>query len=91
MLHRGDSAYSHRVLAGLRARWGEGVGDNQPYSMDGTDFTIPHHADARGLDYLELEVRQDTIDDADKQAALVEPLATVLLEALADHPPARFG
>ena len=55
----------------------EVVGDNQPYSMDGTDFTIPHHADARGLDYLELEVRQDLLADRAGQhaaAVLLEPL-----------------
>ena len=45
--------------------------------MDGTDFTVPRHAIARGLDYLELEVRQDTIADAAgvaETAALLAPL-----------------
>jgi hypothetical protein len=41
------------VLAGLReARLGE-IRNNQPYAMDGIDFTIPFHADAKGLDYLD--------------------------------------
>jgi predicted N-formylglutamate amidohydrolase len=73
------------MLAALRARWGDGdaVGDNQPYTMDGTDFTVPHHADPRGLDYLELEVRQDTIDTPERRAALAEPLAEALLAAIA--------
>ena len=64
VLHRGDSALSTRMLALLRRVLGEEAGDNQPYAMDGTDNTIPLHADARGLDYLELEVRQDLIADA---------------------------
>jgi predicted N-formylglutamate amidohydrolase len=61
VLHRGDSALSARMLARLREALGDEVGDNQPYAMDGTDNTIPLHADARGLDYLELEVRQDLL------------------------------
>jgi predicted N-formylglutamate amidohydrolase len=83
VLHRGESAFSQAMLAALRARWGEAAGDNQPYAMDGTDFTIPRHADPRGLDYLELEVRQDLIETPAQQNGLTEPLAGVLEEALA--------
>jgi predicted N-formylglutamate amidohydrolase len=61
VLHRNDSALSRSVLTLLQAALGEDAGDNRPYAMDGTDNTIPLHADARGLDYLELEVRQDLI------------------------------
>jgi predicted N-formylglutamate amidohydrolase len=43
-------------------------------AMDGTDFTIPCHADPRGLDYLELEVRQDLIADAPGQEELADIL-----------------
>ena len=46
------------------------VGDNLPYAMDGTDYSAPTHAFARGLDYLELEMRQDTVADAAGPAAL---------------------
>jgi predicted N-formylglutamate amidohydrolase len=62
------------------------VGDNQPYTMDEVDFTIPLHAGARGLDYLELETRQDLLEDAagqDAVAALVAPLLRRALAALA--------
>jgi predicted N-formylglutamate amidohydrolase len=55
--------------------------------MDGTDFTIPHHADPRGLDYLELEVRQDLIATADQQDQIAEIVAEALLQALAAAPP----
>ena len=89
VLHRGDSPLSRRTLEILRARWGQAVGDNQPYAMDGTDFTIPHHADARGLDYLELEVRQDLIetaaDQADVAAQLAEPLSKVAADGVQGH------
>jgi predicted N-formylglutamate amidohydrolase len=82
VLHRGESAFSSAMLAALRTRFGEAVGDNQPYSMDGTDFTIPHHADARGLDYLELEVRQDTIATPEQQTEVLPGLADALTDAL---------
>ena len=67
VLHAGDSAFSLAALMRLRADVGEAlVGDNQPYRMDEVDFTVPTHAGPRGLDYLELEVRQDLLADADR-------------------------
>jgi predicted N-formylglutamate amidohydrolase len=77
VLHRADSALSRHMLAALRREMGEEAGDNQPYAMDGRDATVPQHADPRGLDYLELEVRQDLIADDDGNqaaAALIERL-----------------
>lgn len=81
VLHRNDSAFSRIALEALRTRWGEAMGDNQPYAMDGIDYTIPFHADARGLDYLELEVRQDLIDASWGQAAVADALADLLAQA----------
>ena len=78
VLHRGDSAFSAVVLRDLTDLFGDEAGDNQPYAMDGTDFTVPHHANGRGLDYLELEVRQDLIADAEGQARIADILAPVL-------------
>jgi predicted N-formylglutamate amidohydrolase len=87
VLHRNDSALSRRVLGLLRARMGEAAGDNEPYAMDGTDNTVPLHADARGLDYLELETRQDLIADAAGQGAAADLIAQVLTDALTDPDP----
>jgi predicted N-formylglutamate amidohydrolase len=85
VLHLGNSPFSAAVLARLRAEPDRPeVGDNQPYEMDGTDYTIPHHAIARGLDYLELEVRQDLIADAAGGQAVAERLARLLPLALSD-------
>ena len=79
VLHRDDSPLSRRVLAALRAVCGEDlIGDNAPYSMDGTDFTVPHHCDPRGIDYLELEVRQDTLAQPADVNAAADLLARVL-------------
>jgi predicted N-formylglutamate amidohydrolase len=87
VLHLGASPFSNAVLARLRAEPDIGdVGDNEPYQMDGTDFTVPHHAIARGLDYAELEVRQDLIADEEGQTAVAELLARVLPEAFATLP-----
>jgi predicted N-formylglutamate amidohydrolase len=82
VLHRGDSRFSDAVLARLQAALGEAAGDNQPYAMDGRDNTIPRHADARGLDYLELEIRQDLIADAAGQAEAAAFVAEILRASL---------
>ena len=74
VLHREDSALSSRMLALLTEALGDEAGDNQPYRMDAQDYTVPLHADARGLDYLELEVRQDLLADE----AGVEAMAVLI-------------
>ena len=85
VLHLGASPFSDAVLARLRARLGvELVGDNQPYRMDETDYTVPRHAVAHGLDYVELEVRQDLLADAAGVQASAELLAPALQEAFAN-------
>jgi predicted N-formylglutamate amidohydrolase len=48
------------------------------------DFTIPHHCRLRGLDYLELETRQDLIADAAGQRDVAERRANLLPGALTD-------
>jgi predicted N-formylglutamate amidohydrolase len=88
VLHRGDSPLSSGMLALLRNAFGEEAGDNRPYAMDESDNTVPLHADPRGLDYLELEVRQDLIFDGAGQDAIAGFVAELLgkaLESLARH------
>lgn len=81
VLHRDDSVLSRRVLTLLRAELGDEAGDNQPYAMDEVDNTVPLHAGRRGLDYLELEIRQDLIADAAGQAGMGLFLARLLNQA----------
>jgi predicted N-formylglutamate amidohydrolase len=84
VLHLGASPFSAAVLARLRARLGPDlVGDNAPYRMDDTDYTVPRHAVARGLDYVELEVRQDLIAEPAGIQAAADLLVPTLSEALA--------
>ena len=82
VLHdRGDTRFSHAVLAGLRARLDAPVGDNEPYAMDGIDFTVPHHCYGAGRAYAEIELRQDLIVDAAGQERWAELLVDVLTES----------
>jgi predicted N-formylglutamate amidohydrolase len=82
VLHLHDSPFSDAVLAELRALSHLNCGDNEPYKMDGTDYTIPFHAIRRGLPYVELEIRQDLIADEAGQEAYAALLAEVLPRAL---------
>ena len=63
------------VLTRLRGALDAPVGDNQPYAMEGTDYTVPHHCFAAGRRYVELEIRQDllaTPADTERWARLIE-------------------
>ena len=78
VLHGEDSPASEALLALLRAEGDLVVGDNEPYAMDGTDFTAPTHAWARGLDVLELEIRQDLLFDPEGQERFADLFARLL-------------
>ena len=82
VLHLGDSPISQAMITVLRREGDLTVGDNQPYAMDGTDFTAPFHARASGCEMLELEVRQDLIADAAGQTAMATRLTRLLPLAL---------
>ncbi len=86
VLHGGPGdGYGRRVL-GLLQRRGERwvIGDNLPYAFDGTDYTIPRHAFARGLEWMELELRQDHLATAARLEAVADWLAPMLVEALVE-------
>jgi len=84
VLHLHDSPYSNAVLVRLQDALGDAVGDNEPYAMDGTDYSAPRHSGESGFDYLELEVRQDLIATAEQQTEMADWLAPILRDALAD-------
>ncbi|HEY1880053.1 MAG TPA: N-formylglutamate amidohydrolase [Caulobacteraceae bacterium] len=85
VLHLGQSPFSAAVLARLQTAMGSAeVGDNEPYRMDGTDYTIPHHALSNGWDYVELEVRQDLLAEPVGQAEVAALLVPVLSGALSE-------
>ena len=71
-------AYAQRVLDGL----GEialQVAGNQPYKIDPLgDMTVPVHGDARGLDSVLIEVRNDLLGSPQAVALWAERLAPLL-------------
>ncbi len=72
-----------RALAECLRREGLVVGENEPYRMTQTsDYTVPVHAERRGLDYAEIEIRQDLIAQAAGQKAWADRLARLLPEVL---------
>ncbi|TCD04307.1 N-formylglutamate amidohydrolase [Erythrobacteraceae bacterium CFH 75059] len=81
VLHDGHGdAFARGVLAALHRRADLVTGDNEPYRMDGIDYTVPRHAFPRALPYVELEVRQDLVQP--QREGDVERMAAVLCEAL---------
>ena len=61
------------------------VGDNQPYSgRHPEDFTVDHHAEARGLACAALEIRQDLLDTPAKLERMADRIHAALAPILAD-------
>lgn len=59
------------------------VGINEPYVVDPiNDYTVPAHALSRGLPYIEIEIRQDLIGDAEGQIRWARLLGDVFPRAL---------
>ena len=68
----------------LKTETGLCVGRNQPYVVDAeNDYTVPLHAEANGLPYVEIEIRQDLIEDEAGQSEWARLLAEVLPRAIA--------
>lgn len=66
----------------LRAEPGLTIGENAPYALTGTsDYSIPTHAEGRGLEHVEVEIRQDLIETPEGQAAWAERFARLLTAA----------
>ena len=73
------------LMEKLRSVPGLNVGDNEPYSgRHPADFTIDRHAEAAGLPYASIEVRQDLIDSDDGADRWAGILGNALNEILAD-------
>lgn len=78
-----DPALSHCMIRELTRDESLCIGDNKPYSVsDETDYSIPVHAERRGLPYLLIELRHDLIEDQAGQ--------TVWSRHLIDHLPAAL-
>ncbi|AOR80772.1 N-formylglutamate amidohydrolase (plasmid) [Novosphingobium resinovorum] len=71
----GRPGFAHALRDALADQADLIVGDNEPYAMDETDYTIPFHAFARNLSYAEIEVRQDLVGNPSGQEAWATRLA----------------
>jgi predicted N-formylglutamate amidohydrolase len=81
MYHR-DTRYALPVLEVLREETQLTIGENEPYRLgDVSDYTVPVHAEARGLLHVMLEIRQDLVTTQAGQAAWAQRLARVLAAA----------
>lgn len=61
------------------------VGENEPYSgKDPHDYTLDHHAEAAGLPYVGIEVRQDLVNTDDGARRWAGVLADALESILTD-------
>jgi predicted N-formylglutamate amidohydrolase len=79
VLYNRDARLSLRLKQLLLAEGDLVVGDNEPYFVnDLTDYSIPVHAERRGLPYLELEIRQDLIATETGQAEWAARLIRLL-------------
>jgi predicted N-formylglutamate amidohydrolase len=59
------------------------VGENAPYALtEDSDYSIPFHGERRGLEHVEIEIRQDLIASPAGQAAWADRFARLLTAAL---------
>ncbi len=75
-----------RIALKLLADTGIAVGDNQPYSGRDLNYTMNRHAEANGIPYLGLEVRQDEIGDPTGIARWAGIIVPVVARVLAEQP-----
>ncbi len=83
--YRLDRRLAALMLEALRADGSLCVGENEPYpvALD-EDYTVPVHAELRGLPYVLFEIRQDLIGDQPGAEAWASRLGGLLATALAD-------
>ena len=79
VLYNADDRAARLAIPLLEAD-GLAVGDQQPYSGKLLNATMNRHAEARGLPYLGIEVRQDQILDAAGQDEWAERLSRIANE-----------
>ena len=82
ILYNRDRRFAGIMLKMLRREADLIIADNEPYFVsDETDYTIPHHAEARSLPYVEIEIRQDLVSADAGQAAWAVRIARALQDA----------
>jgi len=83
VLYDKDERYARILLDLLEAHGELTVGENEPYFLNHQrDYAVPVHGERRGIPHVELEIRQDLIDNEDGQEEWSGILASVLVEGL---------
>ena len=78
-----DWRIGDRLIELLEAETQYRIGRNQPYSVNmEADYTVPVHCEARGIPYVEIELRQDLIGDAKNQAEWAKLLTGIFPRAV---------
>jgi predicted N-formylglutamate amidohydrolase len=84
VLYNRSARFSRAVADLLREDTGLVVAENEPYRVsDETDYGVPVHAERRGLDYVEIEIRQDLIESEAGQREWAARLGDILPAAAA--------
>ena len=82
VLYHHETRLSRIMLELLRTEGDLAVGANEPYAITGdSDYTVPVHGEGRGIEHVEIEIRQDLIADASGQNAWALRMARLLREA----------
>lgn len=84
MHERGDTRFARAVLVALQREPGWRIGDNQPYALDSTDFSVPHHAYPAALPYVEIETSHACLAGPTRMRKVARLLAPALLEAVSE-------
>ncbi len=81
LLHGDDSRLVAPLMAAFAARYPELVlGDNEPYTgFPDQSYTVPRHAERRGLANITFEIRQDLIEGPRGVERWVDILCDVLM------------
>jgi predicted N-formylglutamate amidohydrolase len=79
ILYNRERRFARVMLEVLRREPGLVIAENRPYALsDATDYTVPHHGEARGLPCVEIEIRQDLIRDETGQAEWAQRISGAL-------------
>ena len=81
VLYDRDRRFAGIVLEMLRKNNELLIAENEPYLVQLTHYTVPHHAEAHSLPYVEVEIRQDLVTDETGQAEWAKRIAKALQDA----------
>jgi predicted N-formylglutamate amidohydrolase len=78
LMHRRDARLAAALLRLLREDVELHVGDNEPYTIQDVDYTLPVHGEVRGLAHVGIEIRQDLVGASEGQQRWAAILARTL-------------